>query len=76
MKLCWDFFGPDAQRTAEHFEKHLTQFLTANGHPELTRGTESSGAGHHAAYCIVPESLLDAMKRSLRPNRVLPPPSN
>lgn len=72
MKLLWDFFGPDAERTAAHFEKHLVQFLTNSGHPELTRGTESAGAGHHAAYCIVPEALVDAMKLALRPNRMLP----
>ncbi len=71
MKLCWDFFGPDAERTAAHFEQHLTQFLTANGHPELVRGTESAGEGHHAAYCLVPEALVDPVKRALRPNRVL-----
>lgn len=72
MKLLWDFFGPDAERTAVHFEQHLTQFLTSNGHPELTRGTESAGAGHHAAFCVVPENLVDPMKRALRPNRVVP----
>lgn len=74
MKLLWDFFGPDAERTAVHFEKHLTQFLIGNGHPDLSRGTESAGAGHYGAYCIVPETLLDAMKRALRPNRILPDP--
>ncbi len=72
MKLLWDFFGPDAERTAVHFEQHLTQFLTSNGHAELTRGTESAGAGHQAAFCIVPEALVDPMKRALRPNRVVP----
>lgn len=71
MKLLWDFFGPDAERTATHFEKHLTQFLTDNGHAELPRGTESAGPGHHAAYCIVPEALLEPMKSALRPNRLL-----
>jgi hypothetical protein len=72
MKLLWDFFGPDAERTAVHFEKHLVQFLGSNGQPDLPRGTESAGAGHHAAYCIVPEALVEPMKRALRPNRMLP----
>lgn len=72
MKLCWDFFGPAAQTTAIHFEKHLVQFLTANGHPELSPGTESAGPGHHAAYCQVPEALVEPMKRALRPNRLIP----
>lgn len=26
IRLHWDFFGPDAPKTAEHFLKHLDQF--------------------------------------------------
>lgn len=72
MKLYWDFFGPDAQTTAAHFVKHLTQFLENNGQSSLERGTESAGDGHHAAYCCVPDSLVEPMKRALRPNRLIP----
>jgi hypothetical protein len=72
MKLLWDFFGPNAERTALHFEKHLVEFLTNNGRHDLPRGTESAGEGHYAAYCVVPGELVDTLQRALRPNRLLP----
>jgi type II secretory pathway component PulM len=72
LKLYWDFWGPHAERTAVHFEKHLQQFLANNGHAEVPVGNESAHSGHHAAFCVIPNSLLDAIKQSLRPNRVLP----
>ena len=28
LRFHWDFFGPDAQATAEHFCKHLDEFCT------------------------------------------------
>jgi hypothetical protein len=28
IRLHWDFFGPDAPTTAEHFLKHLDQFCS------------------------------------------------
>lgn len=72
LKLYWDFWGPDAERTAVHFEKHLREFLANNGQGEVPFGNESAHEGHHAAFCVIPSSLLEAMKRSLRPSRVLP----
>jgi hypothetical protein len=31
LRFHWDFFGPDAQRTAEHFLHHLDQFCAKEG---------------------------------------------
>lgn len=72
LKLYWDFFGPDARPTALHFEKHLQQFLANNGQTSVPFGNESAHEGHHAAFCVIPSSSLEAMRQSLRPNRVLP----
>lgn len=72
LKLYWDFWGPHAERTALHFEQHLRQFLANNGQAAVPSGNESAQEGHHAAFCVIPSSLLNAMKTSLRPNRVLP----
>ena len=30
LRFHWDFFGPDAQPTAEHFCKHLMEFCGSN----------------------------------------------
>lgn len=31
LRFHWDFFGPDAQRTAEHFLHHLDAFNKKEG---------------------------------------------
>jgi hypothetical protein len=31
LRFHWDFFGPDAVRTAEHFLHHLDQFCAKEG---------------------------------------------
>ncbi|MBK6776953.1 MAG: hypothetical protein IPG74_14320 [Flavobacteriales bacterium] len=31
LRFHWDFFGPDAVPTAEHFVKHLHQFCEKEG---------------------------------------------
>ena len=31
LRFHWDFFGPDAQATAEHFCAHVGEFCTAEG---------------------------------------------
>lgn len=50
----WDFFGPRAEGTALHFEKHLVQFLDAQALRGCETGLASEGAGHHAVYCRSP----------------------
>lgn len=31
LRFHWDFYGPDAPATAEHFIKHLDEFCTREG---------------------------------------------
>ena len=31
LRFHWDFFGPDARATAEHFLRHLDQFCDREG---------------------------------------------
>ena len=65
----WDFFGPNAQGTATHFEKHLREFLTKNAVEGCVTGTESEGEGHLAAFCVAPALAHDIIQRALRPKR-------
>lgn len=69
-KLLWDFFGPRADGTAAHFLIHLQQFLSTHGVTGCSTGLESSGQGHRAVYCLTPTESVDAVVRSLRPQRV------
>jgi uncharacterized protein len=67
----WDFFGPRATGTAEHFLLHLREFLKKNDCPEMPTGLRSEAAGHQAVFCAPPEEFQAAIERSLRPRRVL-----
>lgn len=66
----WDFFGPRAQGTAEHFLVHLREFLGKNQCPDMPTGLSSEGAGHHAVYCCPPAELETRIAASLRPRRI------
>lgn len=69
----WDFFGPRAQGTAEHFVEHLNAFLDRHGFAACETGTESRGPGHRAAWCRVgaaaPREVHDGIHAALRPRR-------
>ena len=65
----WDFFGPNAERTASHFEEHLKQFLATNALAGCETGLESAGAGHFAAFCVAPVEAGQGIERALRPRR-------
>ncbi|MFZ1686071.1 MAG: hypothetical protein WAU70_01535 [Flavobacteriales bacterium] len=41
LRFHWDFFGPDAAPTAEHFVKHLHQFCDKEGITERSAWTTS-----------------------------------
>lgn len=72
----WDFFGPRAEGTAQHFLVHLREFLATNGCPDMPTGLRSEGAGHQGVFCTPPAEFRDAIQRSLRPKRIVedPPP--
>jgi uncharacterized protein len=69
VTFLWDFFGPNAQGTATHFEKHLKEFLQKNALEGCATGTESEGEGHMAAYCVTPIAAVAVVERALRPKR-------
>ncbi|HEX3774760.1 MAG TPA: hypothetical protein VHV51_09870 [Polyangiaceae bacterium] len=65
----WDFFGPRADGTAEHFLRHLRVFLEQHECPEMPLGLRSEGAGHRAVFCTPPPEFELAIERSLKPRR-------
>lgn len=68
--LYWDFFGPDAEGTAEHFRRHLEQFLAGEAIDGCRIGLESAGPGHHAVACRPPTaSACATIVARLRPRR-------
>lgn len=68
-RFFWDFFGPRAQGTAEHFLIHLRQFLEKSGCAELPCGLTCEAPGHYAVYCVPTEAFRESIECSLRPRR-------
>ena len=68
VTYLWDFFGPNAEGTAAHFEVHLREFLEKNGITGCETGTESEGDGHRATRCAAP-AANEMIEKALRPRR-------
>jgi hypothetical protein len=67
----WDFFGPAAAGTAEHFRVHLDQFLDRECVSGCTTGVEIHPEHRHAAaWCRTPIDRLDIIVRALKPRRI------
>jgi hypothetical protein len=64
--LVWDFFGPDARRTAEHFHRHLLERLEKE---RLTVETVllEERVGQCGVLCRCEPDAADAIQRLLRP---------
>lgn len=69
MTYLWDFYGPDAQGTAEHFAHHVDEFIVRNQMGECPTGVESVGPGHVVAWCTAPEEHHSLVFKALKPKR-------
>ncbi len=65
----WDFFGPNAEGTAEHFVRHVAELFEKNGIAGCTLDTMSAGEGHCAARCRATPEAEGPIERALRPKR-------
>lgn len=64
--LLWTFRGPDASPTAQHFEKHLRDFLARERLRADTAGL-SDAPGHADIVCRCDDTTATALERALRP---------
>jgi hypothetical protein len=65
----WDFTGPNAEPTAEHFLQHLDDFLVKNACSGCTTGVVAEAPGHHAVWCRTPPDYERGLESSLKPRR-------
>lgn len=69
LKLIWDFRGPDAQKTAEHHEIHLKEFIVAKKLNHNITGVEQLSDLYSIAYLVVDETEMIPVRDALRPHR-------
>lgn len=69
IKLIWDFRGPTAEKTAEHHEIHLKEYIAAEKLPLDITGFEVYNEMYAIAFIVVPEELMISVRDTLRPHR-------
>lgn len=69
IKLIWDFRGPTAEKTAEHHEEHLKEYIAAEKLPINITGFEVYNEMYAVAFIVVPEELMISVRDVLRPHR-------
>ncbi len=69
LKLIWDFHGPDAQKTAEHHEIHLKEFIQREKLENEITGVEKIEELFAIAYLVVEEDEMISVRDALKPHR-------
>ena len=70
-RIFWDFYGPAAQQTAAHFERHLRERLEGDslGEGALGTGLEEQGPLWWAAWCDAPLEVAQRIGVALKAKR-------
>lgn len=69
IKLIWDFRGPAAQKTAEHHEIHLKEFISMEKLPLDITGFEVKSDMHAIAFMVVADAEMVQVRDALKPHR-------
>lgn len=69
IKLIWDFRGPGAGRTAEHYTKHLAEFVAIEELKFDITGFQHLSDMHSISYLVVAEFELPEVREILKPQR-------
>ncbi len=69
IKFIWDFKGPTAAKTAEHYEKHLQEYVLNEELKFDTTGFGHLSDMHSIAFLVVLKSEMKAVRDALKPHR-------
>ena len=69
LKLIWDFRGPNAEKTAEHHEIHLRDFIKMNPQYDHKTGVEKIADFQFIAFMVVNEDEMKTIRDRLKPHR-------
>ena len=69
IKLIWDMNGPESKTMAEHYTKHLGEFMERENLELFQIGVEQTGDLHSFAYMVVDEKDMIKVRDALKPHR-------
>ncbi len=69
IKLIWDFKGHYADKTAEHHEIHLKEFLEKEDYKLKITGFEIINVMYAIAFMVVEEKDMIQFRDTLKPHR-------
>ena len=73
MIACiWDYFGKDSKGTAEHFEKHLKEFIAIKNILNTQTGVQTNGGTQSFVWCAGNKNDLSLIIELLKPKHYLP----
>lgn len=67
--MIWDFRGPAAEKTAEHHEIHLKEFIEIEKLPLELTGFDVLNEMHAIAFMVVTDEHLVLVRDALKPHR-------
>ncbi len=71
LKLIWDFRGPAANKTAQHHEIHLKEYISLEKTSLNITGHQELSDMHSIAYMVVTDSEMKTVRDTLKPHRGL-----
>ena len=69
IKLIWDFQGPASEKTAEHHEIHLKEFIVIEKLEINITGFEVKSEMHAIAFMVVTDKNMIQVRDALKPHR-------
>ncbi|WP_186646020.1 hypothetical protein [Fluviispira vulneris] len=73
MLACvWDYYGTDSKGTAEHFEKHLKEFILVKNIEKCVTGVQTDGKNQAFVWCAGEECSLNLIINNLKPKHFIP----
>ena len=69
IKLIWDFRGPASEKTAEHHEIHLKEYILLEKLPLNITGFKVINDMHAIAFMVVERENMIAVRDALKPHR-------
>lgn len=69
IKLIWDFRGSVSEKTAQHHEIHLKEFITIEKLPLNITGFKVLNEMHAIAFMVITDDNMIAVRDALKPHR-------